>query len=183
MSLGDTCAAKFFDGNWYRAKVEKVSGSKVSVFYIDYGNRQDIQSIDCASLPAGFAGDKPFAHSFFLACVSLPNDVSRFTFFISPSLNVLSLIDRVISVGLQARSRDSTLERNWKQKVFDERWIRQHRQYLCDAGWSHDKRRCWEESNCRRIITCWEEKGQETSKTGNSVFPQLLSIIPTTLNK
>ena len=35
----DTCAAKFVDGQWYRAKVEKVQGPDVAVLYIDYGNR------------------------------------------------------------------------------------------------------------------------------------------------
>lgn len=35
---GDLCAAKFIDGQWYRAKIEKVAGGTVSIFYIDYGN-------------------------------------------------------------------------------------------------------------------------------------------------
>uniref|UniRef100_A0A8B9K882 Staphylococcal nuclease domain-containing protein n=1 Tax=Astyanax mexicanus TaxID=7994 RepID=A0A8B9K882_ASTMX len=36
---GDYCMAKFADGEWYRARVEKVeSPAKVHVFYIDYGN-------------------------------------------------------------------------------------------------------------------------------------------------
>ncbi|NXH06256.1 SND1 protein, partial [Loxia leucoptera] len=36
---GDFCIAKFVDGEWYRARVEKVeSGGKVHIFYIDYGN-------------------------------------------------------------------------------------------------------------------------------------------------
>lgn len=38
---GDICAAKYtVDGEWYRAKVEKVQGNDVSVLYIDYGNRE-----------------------------------------------------------------------------------------------------------------------------------------------
>lgn len=38
---GDICAAKFtLDDQWYRAKVEKVSGPNVNVMYIDYGNRE-----------------------------------------------------------------------------------------------------------------------------------------------
>lgn len=38
---GDLCAARFsFDNHWYRAKVERVQGSNVSVLYIDYGNRE-----------------------------------------------------------------------------------------------------------------------------------------------
>ena len=36
---GELCAAKFVDGEWYRAKVEKVKGANVvSVLYIDFGN-------------------------------------------------------------------------------------------------------------------------------------------------
>jgi staphylococcal nuclease domain-containing protein 1 len=36
---GELCAAKFVDGEWYRAKVEKVQGNNVvSVLYIDFGN-------------------------------------------------------------------------------------------------------------------------------------------------
>uniref|UniRef100_A0A669BNQ2 Staphylococcal nuclease domain-containing protein n=1 Tax=Oreochromis niloticus TaxID=8128 RepID=A0A669BNQ2_ORENI len=46
---GDYCIAKFADGEWYRARVEKVeSPAKVHVFYIDYGNedaRADV--VDC----------------------------------------------------------------------------------------------------------------------------------------
>ena len=36
---GDMCAAIFSaDGQWYRAKIEKIDGSKITVFFIDYGN-------------------------------------------------------------------------------------------------------------------------------------------------
>ncbi|KAL1117006.1 hypothetical protein AAG570_004334, partial [Ranatra chinensis] len=70
---GDLCAAKFIDGEWYRARVERVSGNKVSVFYIDYGNRQETQTLNCAPLPAGLTVEKGFAHLFSLACVQLPN--------------------------------------------------------------------------------------------------------------
>lgn len=38
---GDMCAAKFSEDNeWYRAKVEKVQGSNVTILYIDYGNKE-----------------------------------------------------------------------------------------------------------------------------------------------
>lgn len=72
---GELCAAKFTDGQWYRARVEKMSGSKISVFYIDYGNRTVVEASQCAALPSGFAADKPYAHEFALACVQLPKDV------------------------------------------------------------------------------------------------------------
>lgn len=35
---GDLCASKFVDGEWYRAKVEKIAGKRVHVLYIDFGN-------------------------------------------------------------------------------------------------------------------------------------------------
>ncbi len=35
------CAAKFSDDNeWYRAKVERVQGTNVSILYVDYGNKE-----------------------------------------------------------------------------------------------------------------------------------------------
>ena len=33
LPAGDLCAAKFSDGEWYRAKVEKVAGSQVRRFF------------------------------------------------------------------------------------------------------------------------------------------------------
>lgn len=39
---GDLCAAKFSDGEWYRGRVEKVTGNNVSILYVDYGNVSDL---------------------------------------------------------------------------------------------------------------------------------------------
>lgn len=73
---GDTCAAKYpVDDMWYRAKIEKVAGNKVTVVYMDYGNRAEIQSVQCAALPSSFIGDKPYAQQYTLAFVTLPPDV------------------------------------------------------------------------------------------------------------
>ncbi|XP_073435341.1 staphylococcal nuclease domain-containing protein 1 isoform X1 [Dendrobates tinctorius] len=53
---GDYCIAKFVDGEWYRARVEKVeSPSKVHVFYIDYGNRETVPSTRLGTLPTSFS--------------------------------------------------------------------------------------------------------------------------------
>ena len=42
-SVGEFCAAKFtLDDGWYRAKVLKVQGNDISVFYIDYGNSETL---------------------------------------------------------------------------------------------------------------------------------------------
>lgn len=85
---GELVAAMFTgDDQWYRAKVEKISGSNVSVFYIDYGNREVVNVTRVAPLPAEFAGDKPYAHEHIIAFVELPEDVS-FTFsLISRQIN------------------------------------------------------------------------------------------------
>ncbi|XP_078040847.1 LOW QUALITY PROTEIN: staphylococcal nuclease domain-containing protein 1 [Augochlora pura] len=72
---GELAVAKFSgDDEWYRVKIEKVSGSNVSVYYIDYGNRETINISRLADLPSRFATDKPYAHEYALACVALPND-------------------------------------------------------------------------------------------------------------
>ncbi|XP_043270366.1 staphylococcal nuclease domain-containing protein 1 [Venturia canescens] len=72
---GELVAAMFTgDDQWYRAKVEKISGSNVSVFYIDYGNREVLNVTRTAPLPAEFAGDKPYAHEHIIAFVELPED-------------------------------------------------------------------------------------------------------------
>jgi Tudor domain len=75
--LGDLCAAKFADGNWYRARVERMAkgGSNVEVLYVDYGNRESVASTSCAALPSAFTAAKPYAHEYTLACVKLPSDV------------------------------------------------------------------------------------------------------------
>ncbi|KAM4615657.1 staphylococcal nuclease domain-containing protein 1 [Polymixia lowei] len=53
---GDYCLAKFADGEWYRARVEKVeSPAKVHVFYIDYGNREVVPSTRLATMPPAFS--------------------------------------------------------------------------------------------------------------------------------
>uniref|UniRef100_A0A0P5RPB4 Staphylococcal nuclease domain-containing protein 1 n=1 Tax=Daphnia magna TaxID=35525 RepID=A0A0P5RPB4_9CRUS len=71
---GDVCAAKFSDGEWYRARVEKVAGNQVHLLYIDYGNREVSTAVKCVSIPAAYAGPVAFAHEYSLACVALPSD-------------------------------------------------------------------------------------------------------------
>ena len=73
---GELCAAKFVDGQWYRAKVEKSSGSEVSVLYIDYGNRATIPRANCGTLPGNFVSLPAFAHEYTLALCNLCSDVS-----------------------------------------------------------------------------------------------------------
>lgn len=53
---GEFCIAKFVDGEWYRARVEKIeSPAKVHVFYIDYGNREILPSSRLGVLPPAFS--------------------------------------------------------------------------------------------------------------------------------
>ncbi|XP_029779754.1 staphylococcal nuclease domain-containing protein 1 [Suricata suricatta] len=53
---GEFCIAKFVDGEWYRARVEKVeSPARVHVFYIDYGNREILPSTRLGALPPAFS--------------------------------------------------------------------------------------------------------------------------------
>lgn len=36
---GDLCAARFHDdGLWYRARIDKIQGSQISITYVDFGN-------------------------------------------------------------------------------------------------------------------------------------------------
>ncbi|XP_050808660.1 staphylococcal nuclease domain-containing protein 1 isoform X2 [Gopherus flavomarginatus] len=53
---GDYCIAKFVDGEWYRARVEKVeSSARVHIFYIDYGNKETLPSTRLGTLPPAFS--------------------------------------------------------------------------------------------------------------------------------
>ncbi|XP_026503049.1 staphylococcal nuclease domain-containing protein 1-like [Terrapene carolina triunguis] len=53
---GDYCIAKFVDGEWYRARVEKVeSPARVHIFYIDYGNKETLPSTRLGTLPPAFS--------------------------------------------------------------------------------------------------------------------------------
>lgn len=73
-SKGALCVAKFSDGLWYRAKVEKVDGGNVHVLYIDFGNRESVPSTDVATLPAGYSSTPAQAKEYYLACVIPPTD-------------------------------------------------------------------------------------------------------------
>ena len=51
LPAGDLCAAKFSDGEWYRAKVEKVAGSQVRRFF-----KKRVNELTSNFLSFGFAG-------------------------------------------------------------------------------------------------------------------------------
>ncbi|TRY84053.1 hypothetical protein DNTS_021081 [Danionella cerebrum] len=74
---GEFCIAKFADGEWYRARVEKVeSPAKVHVFYIDYGNREVLSSTRLAALPPAFSTRTlpPQATDYTFAFIQVPQD-------------------------------------------------------------------------------------------------------------
>lgn len=65
---GDLCAAKFSeDEEWYRAKVENVSGAKATIRYIDYGNSEvseaTVSQADSLD-PHPFVHGKQLSHKF-----------------------------------------------------------------------------------------------------------------------
>lgn len=104
---GDLAVAKFSgDDQWYRVKTEKVSGTNVSVFYIDYGNRETLNVTRVADLPARFATDKPYAHEYALACVTLPSDVSNIfvqSFFFEMCVVMLKAIHSSVMLDCDIR--------------------------------------------------------------------------------
>ncbi|KAI5729280.1 hypothetical protein M8J76_000948 [Diaphorina citri] len=74
----DICAARFpADQEWYRVKVEKVTGRKANVFYIDYGNRDVAEFSELTFLPDQFKSEPGYAHEYKLAFVKLPPEDYR----------------------------------------------------------------------------------------------------------
>ncbi|XP_062929037.1 staphylococcal nuclease domain-containing protein 1 [Mobula hypostoma] len=74
---GDFCIAKFIDGEWYRARVEKVeSPAKVHIFYVDYGNRENVASTRLGVLPPAFSTRvlPPQATEYSFAYIQVPQD-------------------------------------------------------------------------------------------------------------
>jgi len=95
----DMCAAKFVDNEWYRAKVEKVTGSDVSVLYIDYGNRAVVPKTKVASLPSSLQTPGGYAKLYNLALVSLADDLE----FASLGVQGLKedLLDREVKMNVE----------------------------------------------------------------------------------
>ena len=71
-SPGQLCAAFFTDGAWYRGRiVRKVDSNTVHVYYIDYGNSEDVLIKDVKQLVDGLAKEPGFALQCSLKGVSL----------------------------------------------------------------------------------------------------------------
>ncbi|XP_031552715.1 staphylococcal nuclease domain-containing protein 1-like [Actinia tenebrosa] len=71
---GDLCAAQFVDDSWYRARIDSIKGKDITVFYVDYGNRETVPSTKLCPLPPAFHGLKPQAKEYFMAFIQLPKD-------------------------------------------------------------------------------------------------------------
>ncbi|ESN89999.1 hypothetical protein HELRODRAFT_186227 [Helobdella robusta] len=72
---GELCAAKFSDGDWYRALIEKtIPPNKATVLYVDYGNHETVDILHLASLPSTYQALPHQAHLYALACITLPKD-------------------------------------------------------------------------------------------------------------
>jgi len=68
------CAGKF-DGSWHRVKNEgKVAGGKCRVFYLDYGNRAELDLSELRELPSDLADLPPLARQASLAGVKTPDN-------------------------------------------------------------------------------------------------------------
>jgi len=95
---GDTCAAKFSqDGQWYRAKIEKIEGKdRATVVFIDYGNRENAPLKNLAGLPSNFRTLPPQASEYSLACVSIPTDEE-------------ALLDAVEALSMEILNREMLL--------------------------------------------------------------------------
>jgi len=103
---GDMCAAKFVDNEWYRVKVEKVTGSDATVLYMDYGNKATIPKAKCGSLPASFSSLPAFAKEYALAFMTLAPDED----YAASGIQALKedLLDRKVKINTEYKN--GTLE-------------------------------------------------------------------------
>eukprot|EP00238_Polyblepharides_amylifera_P007388 CAMPEP_0196585856 /NCGR_PEP_ID=MMETSP1081-20130531/52270_1 /TAXON_ID=36882 /ORGANISM="Pyramimonas amylifera, Strain CCMP720" /LENGTH=945 /DNA_ID=CAMNT_0041907545 /DNA_START=120 /DNA_END=2957 /DNA_ORIENTATION=- len=93
-SVGELCCAKFSeDDQWYRAKVEKVSGTTADVFYIDFGNRETLKhsSLALISEELKLTSRPPLAHLVRLAGIKVPGLDDDFGYEAAELLSQLSL--------------------------------------------------------------------------------------------
>ena len=54
LKIGTTCAARFTDGSWYRAKINSLTPEGGTVSYVDYGNREVVSISDLRVLDPQF---------------------------------------------------------------------------------------------------------------------------------
>ncbi|KAI6196869.1 Nuclease domain-containing protein [Aphelenchoides besseyi] len=72
---GEVCACMFKEVNlWHRARVEGIKAGRADVFYIDFGNRENVDANLLASLPTTLVSQPPLCREYKLALVQVPND-------------------------------------------------------------------------------------------------------------
>lgn len=73
IKTGVRCAAKFSqDGLWYRSRVEKKVGDKYRLFFIDYGNEEDVTIENLRQLTGPALEVPPLAHECSFAFIQSP---------------------------------------------------------------------------------------------------------------
>jgi len=99
---GDMCAAKFVDNEWYRVKVEKITGDQAIVLYMDYGNKATIPKAKCATLPASFSSLPAFAKEYALAFMTLAPDED----YVASGIQALKedLLDRKVKINTEYKN-------------------------------------------------------------------------------
>jgi len=102
----EMCAAKFVDGQWYRAKVEKISGNDALVNYIDYGNKATVPKATIAALPATFHSPSGYAKAYNLALCALAPDEELAAMGISGLKE--DLLDKTVKLNVEYRSGGET---------------------------------------------------------------------------
>jgi len=98
----DMCAAKFVDGLWYRAKVDKVSGKRCTVSYVDFGNKEDVNQSLLASLPPAYTTLPTQAHHCALAFTAPPTDEDFLEESVEALKNILS--DRQLLINVEYKN-------------------------------------------------------------------------------
>ena len=105
--LGDLCAAKFLDGQWYRGKVLKTSATEATILYIDYGNRG-------INVNLNFAWKMYFRMAFFLKKKKL---------FFDGKKNMYYLIFLFFRNHSQSKMCSSPIVVHWSSRLRQRIWV------------------------------------------------------------
>jgi len=163
---GEAVAAKFEDGQWYRARVESLNAAehKAVVFYSDYGNKASVSTTnEVAPLPARFSGSSArpaFAHEFGLALVALPenDEEAKEDAFVALAQEVTSAAQILLNVEYQGVGAEmvTILNSEDKEDVV--------KKLIAEGLLLHDKSKMRE----RKLRALNQEyvKAQETAKEG-----------------
>jgi len=99
----EMCAAKFeADGQWYRAKVEKIAGGDVIVNYVDYGNKATVAKSKVAALPGSLQTPSGYAKCYSLAMCALAPDEELANMGVAGLKE--DLLDKTVKLNTEYRS-------------------------------------------------------------------------------